>query len=365
MATSSFLSSTNCYLPQGPVKRLYPNLFCVVIAEPGNGKSLIATIVEDIIEHYNETSIDDPLNLAPNISNPASFIQKLMRSGRRERGCESIHPVVAIISELAVGIEDTSFGNFLTNLLDMYDCRKTFTKYTKTDGDEILERPIPVIYGATTPSQWRDLSGRKNIIGDGFTSRTLLYTFDEFIERDGDIKWGTIEDIREINKEAYRVSALRGQFSFSKEAYSFFNNVFTPENNELMRRHYKGSDLWQGYTNRRSDQLKKLGMIFSAAEKNNLIIEKIHLDKGLRVLRMIEENLDMLLTKSEARRPIVIRDRIIQLLQKNGSMTDKALLRALSESGVLILFDDFLRVIRTLDAEGIIRKDNEKNDYIG
>lgn len=358
-ATSSALGA-NAYMSQGQLFRLYPNLFMIVVAHPGNGKSLISNIVNAIVDKYNlsqEGFPENQISVAPKKFNPASFIEFLLKTSIRDVGGEEACPILIPSSELSVMVSNTKHGNVLEDFLDMYDCPPVFTKYTRTNGYERIPRIVPTIIGATTPSFWKSFMPA-NLANDGFTSRTLLYFFDELIKRDGEIQWGSDDELNACVREMGRLRGLRGVFEWSQAGREWYLDEFTPQNNSFIERHFRGSDLWMGYANRRSDQMKKISMLLSANDGNDLRITPAHGKKAVKLLASIEANMNGLLLKREMKPSAATRDDILYAL-RHGPMTVGELLAHFSALHAFMHVKDLEPMLNSMSVEGVLIRDGD------
>jgi hypothetical protein len=305
MATSAFLEGRS-WMMQGPVQRLYPNLFILVIANPGNGKSLMSNVIMEIIRRYNKTYgevQDTQVTVGSKVSNPSAFIQRLVSERSRKEisgpyGPETSTPIFLPAAELAVMCENTRFGNMLTDLLELYEVLPIFDKETRANGYESVERCCPVMVGNTTPSFWFGALP-DNLARDGFAARCLLYFFNEFIERDANIGWGSLADLDAVVDAGAKLKTMSGLFQLTSEAKEYVEGPLNKANNELMFKHFGGSDLIQGYTNRRMDQIKKLSMCFAAALGGTHSVSVDHINFAIKHLTYIEDSLNGLVTKKD------------------------------------------------------------------
>lgn len=353
-ATATGLGA-NCYLPNGPITRLYPNLFTIVMAHPGQGKSLVSNTTYMLARTYNKRYEDMPemaITIAPKKFNPASFVEFLVTHGIKEIAGEPTCPVFVSSSELSVLVGNTTHGNLLEDFLDMYDCPPTFTKYTRQNGLEEIPRICPTFLAATTPSFWKRFMP-SNLANDGFSSRALIYYYDEFIERDGDIQWGGQKEIDQCILELARLKNLCGVFEWDRKGHEWYLEEFTKKNNELMRKHFRGSDLWQGYTNRRSDQMKKIAMCLSASRGNTLKITEEDGKRAVSHLKMVEESLDRLITPQNMKADADSREILIDGLNSRP-MTEKDMLQYFSAHKVFITLRELQSLLITLTAEGVV-----------
>lgn len=358
VGTSAALGS-NVYLKNGPLGRLYPNLFFITIANPGMGKSLMADTLTLLIYRYNKRYAEIPdmqVRLTPGQFNPASLIEWSLKEEPIDVLGEPTTPFLMASSELSVLIGNSSYGNILEGMLAMYDCPPLFSKYTRQKGMEEVPRICPSFIAATTPSFWKRFMPT-NLANDGFTSRTLLYHFNEFIERDGDLIWGNEQQIEVILDEITRLRSLKGIFEWDKKAYQWYIEEFTKENNKFLRKHFNGSDLWQGYANRKSDQMKKLAMCLSAARGNTLKLTLEDCKKALTHLGFVEKGLSGLLTPRDMKASSDSRSLVLQVLEK-GPATSGQILAEISKAGVFILLKELEAVLLTLLADQTVVFEN-------
>jgi hypothetical protein len=232
MATSVFMEGRT-FLRSGPIHRLYPNLFIIIIANPGQAKSLMSNIILDVVRLYNSYQDAFPemkINVGPKKVNPAAMTEQLCDTVWHKtvyiNGKEEITtPCYLPSSELSVLVENSKYGNVLTDLLDYYDCPPIFDKFTRMNKLEVINRPIITMIGATTPAFWNQFMP-SNLAKDGFSSRTLLYHFNEFIWREADMKWGSFEDLQLCVDAAVRLKSLSGEFTMSPEAKTWISTEF-------------------------------------------------------------------------------------------------------------------------------------------
>jgi hypothetical protein len=364
MATSAFLEGRS-WMMQGPVQRLYPNLFILVIANPGNGKSLMSNVIMEIIRRYNKTYGEvqgTPMTVGSKVSNPSAFIQRLVSERSRKEiqgpyGPEISTPIFLPAAELAVMCENTRFGNMLTDLLELYEVLPIFDKETRANGYESVERCCPVMVGNTTPSFWFGALP-DNLARDGFAARCLLYFFNEFIERDANIGWGSLADLDAVVDAGARLKTMSGLFQLTAEAKEYVEGPLNKANNELMFKHFGGSDLIQGYTNRRMDQIKKLSMCFAASLGATHAVGVDHINFALKHLAYIESSLEELVSRKDVKFEKSLGAAIDHLFDDGKSRTLSDVIADLYKTHKIVKNNDAQELLDSLvSARALIKED--------
>lgn len=371
VSISGFLEGRN-FMLTGPVQRLYPNLFILIIAQPGNGKSLMSNVVGDIIRRYNRLYGDLPgmkLNMAPKDINPSSLIMYLNQSDQLKEiivdgESEPSSPVFIPASELSVLCENTKHGNLLTSLLELYEGLPVFDKITRTNSYERLERCVPTMISGTTPSFWFGALP-DNLARDGFAARCLLYYFNEFIERDAEIPWGTRGEFDACVHAAHKLKQMAGQFTLTKGAREYIADDLNKANNDLMREWFGKNDLMMGYANRRMDQVKKIAMCLAAGLRHTHEVCVDDLKGALAHLAYIEDGLPGLLYKKDLKFESHLGPTIERHFENGQRLTFNELLGRLYSGGSYIKLPEITELVQFLLLAGVLKKDEAGRYYKG
>lgn len=239
---------------------LYPNLYAILVAPPGIGKTVLTSIVwefwDELEKHHNSSSS----------LTKAALIDELY-DARRDIVRPQETPSVIDFNSLLVSTDelgvllpayDPDFMNTLTHLYDgkpYSERRRTKDLYIK------IERPQLNLFGATTPSYLNNLMPM-GAWDQGFASRTLFIYSGETVLQPLFQSAGVNESIREsLVKDLRRIAGLYGKIRFSEEAADAITHWHmaggppVPDHPQLTH-----------YNIRRTAHLLKLCMIMSAAE---------------------------------------------------------------------------------------------------
>jgi hypothetical protein len=254
---------------------LYPNLYTVLVAPPGVGKS---AVLGQLRKFW--ASLKDHKIAASSVSK-ASLIDELhdaqrvlVHPGRNPPTIE-FNSLKVIASELTVFIPDyaTEFMSVMTNIYDSepFNERKRTAKLK-------IEIPSPQInfIAGTTPSSLVQLLP-EGAWDQGFLSRTMLvYGADVMVQslfsvgaEDKSMQAKLESDIKEIGN-------LYGEIKFTPEAAAFIDSWHmggkqpVPDHPKL-----------QHYLTRRSAHLLKLSQIACISASNNLVIEVEHIQQAM------------------------------------------------------------------------------------
>lgn len=254
---------------------LYPNVYVILVAPPGVGKTEVTWRVRDLWE-----SLEDQ-HVARTSVTKASLIDELNDADRRIVMPEAADPVVSFhslklcVNELGVFLPayDSEIMNALT---DIYDC-KGYSERRRTKG---LEIDIPdaqlTFLTATTPS-YLNQTLPEGAWDQGFLSRTfLIYNGDKQLRSLFNGVAYTPEGMDDLKKDLQKIGNLFGEFKFTPEAAKFIDhwhlNGQEPVPDEFKLIHYN---------TRRTAHLLKLSMIACASEYGKLTITQEHIERAM------------------------------------------------------------------------------------
>ncbi|HWU39962.1 MAG TPA: DUF3987 domain-containing protein [Candidatus Acidoferrum sp.] len=153
---------------------LYPNLYVVLVATPGIGKSVVLSQAFKILHQVQD------IQIAPESVTTASLIDAVAAANRHTANGLRFNAIIAVASELGIFLPnyDNGFINTLTKLYDgehYEERRRTGSLHT------VVERPLLSILGGTTPaylsSAMPDIAWQQ-----GLTARTLFISSTEIVK---------------------------------------------------------------------------------------------------------------------------------------------------------------------------------------
>lgn len=255
--------------------KLYPNMYVVLVAPPGVGKTEVTWRVRKLWG-----SLDDH-HIARTSITKASLIDELAEATRRwvdpknlEEPVVSFNSLLMCINELGVLIP--SYENeFMNTLTDLWDC-KHYSERRRTSKIEIdINNPQLNMLAACTPSYLMHVLP-EGAWDQGFLSRTMLIY-------SGDRQLRSLFSAAHVNEDEYNlleeqlaeIAGLFGEMKFSKEAAKAMDQFHLtdgeprPEHPKLL-----------SYNIRRTVHLLKLCMVSSVSRSNELIVTMEDFERG-------------------------------------------------------------------------------------
>jgi hypothetical protein len=307
-----------CYLEWGELT-FYPNMYIVLVGPSGKcRKGTAMGVGARMLREIGKTK------MAAEAITREALIRELKNSEEQEvdpeTGEVSYHASLTIFSqELTVFLGYNNL-QLMSDITDWYDCRDHWTYRTKNMGtDEIVGVWVNLI-GATTPDLIRSTIPQ-DAIGGGLSSR-IVFVYEEekgktvaapfLSEEDQELRVRLVNDLE-------RIHTMRGRFSITEEFLEKWIVWYEDQDENPPFQ----SENFEGYIHRRPNHILKLCMILSASSRDDMVIDSD------------------------------IFDRALGLLQE----TEKKMLRTFSGYGRSSRAEIMNKLMRTIAAEGTIRKD--------
>lgn len=263
--------------------KVFPNLYVVLVGPPGNKKTSAMNVAYKLLGVLPNTPLSaDCLTKEKLVLDMAEqeTVNSLLPTGHEE---QVFTPMTMMASELSefLGAGGAGMISFLTACYDLpiYEVR------TKNKGTTRLVGPYLNLLACTTPD-WITTYLRSDIISGGF-SRRALFVYEKtdagrvafpVITQDAKDAWDR------VIAKAKLVTKLTGQFAWDPPARAHFeqwyNNLQIPSDETVV-----------GYYKSKHIQLLKISMLIALSEGQELVLRKEHLEFGLALLQLAEENL--------------------------------------------------------------------------
>lgn len=278
--------------------KLYPNLYIVLVAGPGGGKSVAINLAREFAEH---TSIKNYVRVAADSTTRESFFQQMEACFL---GLKFLTPKTSTVMDdidrrhSSLNIMSSEFGSFLSTrnmefiraLSDLYDCERPGGQYKyllKNAASSNIQYPWLNMIAGTTPTDLVDILPRQ-AMGQGFTSRLIMVYSEE--EYDTDDVFQSIPKSREVFDallEDYKMLlTIEGEYKFTKDGKIAFNEWYIDRKNNQ-----PANPLLVHYCARRIMHLGKLCMVVSASRKQELVITGDDVETALSYL--LDAEVDM------------------------------------------------------------------------
>lgn len=254
---------------------LYPNLYILLVAPPGIGKSRVLSTVfnfwNELLDHHTAPSSVTKASLIDELNDAHRTI---IRLGHTPSSVE-FHSLKVLSSELGVLIPE--FGNeFMNTLTDLYD-GYPYSERRRTRNVNIqIPKPQLNLVAGTTPNYLGALIP-EGAWDQGFMSRVMmifgaekkLFSMFAHTTLDKGLREKMMADLTEIG-EAY------GEIKFTPEAAEFFDAWYlggqqpVPEHPKL-----------QNYATRRPAHLLKLSQIALFSSSTDFVIGIEHVQRAM------------------------------------------------------------------------------------
>ena len=255
---------------------LYPNLYTILVAPPGVGKSVVTRRIESLWQ-----SLADHHVASSNVTK-AALIDELDEAQRtivrpgEVPATVSFNSLKVLSNELGVLVPQYD-SEFMSVLTDLYDgSRYAERRRSAKDGGIKINNPQLNILTGTTPAHLRDFLPQ-GAFDQGFLSRAfLIYSGETKITPLFDVVTGDKAVMKGIQADFKIIGKLYGEMSFTPEAAEAITKWHmggrNPEPN-----HPK----LVNYNTRRTLHLLKLCMVSCAACTDDLVITIEHYQTAL------------------------------------------------------------------------------------
>lgn len=260
--------------------RLTPHFYVVLVAGSGRcRKTTAASIGVNMVRALTAP----PIPVFAQKITPEALITDLsaQASVNKGTGCRA----VIFASELATLMgKEERYSGLEAMLTDLYDDHRAGWEYkTKTKGNFKVPSPTVHFLGCTTV-EWLKGSFNASSIGGGLASRIMFVyqqTTDRFIPFPEDAPAETRELKARLITDLAHIRTLKGEFKLSGEAKKWFEGWYR----ERQEPHHE----LDGYYSRKPDHAIRLGMVYSLARKDALVLEIEDLKKAVAALDALED----------------------------------------------------------------------------
>ena len=270
---------------------MYPNMYTILIGEPGVGKSLQTDLCWELWNGLSDIGTDTHWTAVQSLTF-ASLIDQLHAAERKLIRPQDPIPIVSFnslliaVNELSILLPEYAV-QMMAKLTDLWDCKVYGEARRGTDTEFSMENPQLNILSATTPAQLFSLLP-EGAWDQGFLSRVMLVYSGEMVEYD---LWDIPESHTnglwpELRADLSVIGNLYGEMYFSEDA-AVAVNAWQKAKGPPRPNHPKLAR----YNNRRTHHLLKLCMITCAAHGDDLTITLDHYVEALDSMLELEKSM--------------------------------------------------------------------------
>lgn len=253
---------------------LYPNIYSLMVAPPGVGKTLITSLTWRMAQSLTGHKVS-----SSSITR-ATMIEELAGADRyyTKPGGGTVHynSLFICINELGVLLPGYEL-EMMNKLTDIYDGHPYSEKRRNEKHNADIKHPQFNLFAAVTPGYLSSILPEV-AWEQGFLSRTILVYSDEVIRKSLFKKTQRSKELwNHLIADLKQIDLMKGEYTFTPEAAELVDDFYIRGHEKTAPRHPK----LQHYNTRRPAHLLKLIQIAHASRSDSLIIEEEDVDRAL------------------------------------------------------------------------------------
>lgn len=296
------------WLPWNPAFTVYPNLYVLLVAKPGIGKSTAISKGINLILEMKHQDLGNVKTVPSQVTEAKlleimSHVDYFTYKDAQVPHCSGFF----YASEASQCLKDiTGSSGLVPTITHLFDCDPLFEKATiamKGQTQRLVNICFNLIAGSTFDYLEKLITNRESLRG-GFASRLNYVIQREFWERKVSFqdrnrnaavnlsatKQQLIEDLGQINQ---MTGPFRADSIYAEAWEDWFKNFDTEFQNHP-------SANMQSLLTRKHTMLNKLPMILSASESDERILKLHHFEKSLELVEELEKDLPYMLQEGKA-----------------------------------------------------------------
>lgn len=343
------------------LETIYPNMYIVLVGPSGKSrKGTALKIAKDLLKDLSGVSTtSESVTREALIRKMNSAITTYTDPQKRDIG---FHCALTTLSpELSVFLGQNNV-RFLADLTDWYDSNDEWTYETKGSGTDKIQGLCFNLLGATAPD-WFSSILPQEAIGGGFTSR-IIFVVEENKGKTVP-KQELTPEIKEMRRRLFHdleeITTISGEYQFDEKAEKHYIDWYVNEDKKIAAGHMPIEDQrFAGYCDRRATHIRKLSMIVSASQRNDLLITEPDVVRAIKMLTNIERNMHKAFSGLGQATYSDATERVITYIKSRGKVkrselmnrfyrdVDAQVLKAIEE---VMEYMKIVRIIRDLDSQ--------------
>lgn len=277
LSAVSAVMNNKVWLQKGGIYKLYPNIYCLLVARSGLRKGYPVALSKQLVQEVNNTRV------ISGRSSVQAIIKELSQS-KAVPGGGIIKDSIGYINSGEFSTALVRDQDSLTILTDLFDghYNPSWNNTLKGSGKEELKNVNITLLGAFNHTHFNDAISSKEITG-GFIARCIT-VLEHKRSKKNDLL-DTVDqpvDTKGLASYLKTLSLLTGEFKIdddAKQMYKDWYKSFEPED----------ANDQTGTLNRIHDTILKVSMLISLARGGELIIRKVYLKEAFdKVMQTVE-----------------------------------------------------------------------------
>lgn len=304
--------------------RWHANLYVLFVAPPGVvSKSTTADMAIDLLREVPGIKFGpDAITWQALVTSFAASAEQFELTNREtgEIDFVTMSAITSCATELG-NLLDPRDRQMVTNLITLYDGRKLFEKVTKMSGNDTVQNAWFNVIGCTTPS-WILENIPEGMIGGGLWSRIITVYADH---KEKLVSWPAdniplgMDEIRaKLIEDLTHIAGLSGEFTASKEAKEWNNAWYAKHNNGGFS---LADERYGGYASRKQTHIWKLGMLISAAQRDDLTITLGDISTAYDMVTDLEQDMPKVFALVGKAPEVRQADRFLEFVRRRQSVS--------------------------------------------
>lgn len=332
---------------------LYPNIYCILVGQPGIGKTRTISTARTFLEQLSD------LFIGPTSMTGASLVDALCASKRpihSASGSEQWQNSMVLLPDEWAAFTPEFGNDFIGNLTTFYDV-VPYSQWRRHKETKILiHRPQINMLCGSTPSNLLTYMPDK-AWHQGFASRVMLiYSNKREVKDDFDPTRRARELPAEMVQDLKHVFSLSGEFKPDGEFADLVNawraNKEAPKPSHPKLEHYN---------TRRRAHLYKLAMVSSVDRGNSLALTAVDFHRALGWLEQAELSMHLIFDEGRASADSMAMDEIVDYVKRHSGLSQTALMTYAQRR---IPAYQLTKVIDVLIHSGRIGYDAERKTFV-
>lgn len=347
LATISIALQRRVWLEEANSK-IYPNLYIVLAAPSGVGKT---TAMREAIPFIEPLGV----KVSPAKITAAQLAVDIEGAVKDDEDLGIYTPYLIWAEELPSWLGPDAYkSGMLADLTALYDCPKEWEKQTKTRKTQTIAAPYVCLLGGTTPQGIFDVLP-PGVVGQGLTSRILFVYADYNDKRVVEKAWGEKQELlkQALWMDIQTIASLKGGMKLSDVARALWADYYL--NRPRPEEEFNDYRL-QAYASRKPFIAKKLAVLYSVSESDELMVEAHHLEKAMIALQELDPGQKQVYGEIAPSVPVNHYPKILRVLDKAKGkiMSHSELLRRFSYT---MDITQFKLAIDGLAQQGLIERE--------